>query len=761
MLPLQAASQEELEAADQLYLELVVNELPSGKVLQVQSLRGHLYMERGELVAVGVPLEASGDPWVELDSIAGLINEYRQDSQQLHLTLPSEWLPRQQFGTSRTIDSLPAQSSLGALFNYDLYYSDSDNGAHYANTWLEQRVFDGFGVFSNNGVYRHSFGDTAYHDGYIRYETSWRFNRQDELTSYGGGDLVTDALTWSRAVRIGGLQIARNFALRPDLITYPLPQFDGDATVPSTLDLFIDNSRVGSETLRPGPFTLNTVPYISGAGTATLVTTDALGRQVTTTVPFYVTDTLLRKGLFDYSLSAGKLRREYGMENFSYGSLAGSGSLRYGITDRFTLEGHAEIGDDLQLGGIGGTFGLGMLGTLTTSVSQSQGLGNGRQYSLGYSYYSRHFGITAQRIERTEDYADLSLVSTLEEGGALSQLTKRSDQLTLSVSPERLGSFGIGYFANEEHDGTRTRLINLSWSRSLKGSSSLYISFNRQIGESGYSAQAQLVIPFDLLSTVAVGVERNSNGEQRARVNYSHSPPSQGGIGWSLGYASGEEEYRQADVTWRTAKAQLQAGAYRDGSVTTHRGGVSGSLVAMQGQVFASNRIDDAFVVVSTGGYPQVPVHFEHQLLGQTDENGYLLVPWVPSYYPGQYEIDPLGLPSNVHSGETQRQIAVHEGSGALLQFDLKRSLAASISLVDVDGNVLPRGASVIHHPSGQKTYVGWDGQVYLEGLAADNLLEVHLGKGEACISRFALDPAALEMALIGPLPCLVESARP
>lgn len=167
-----------------------------------------------------------------------------------------------------------------------------------------------------------------------------------------------------------------------------------------------------------------------------------------------------------------------------------------------------------------------MLGTLTTSVSQSQGLGNGRQYSLGYSYYSRRFGITAQRIERTEDYADLSLVSTLEEGGALSQLTKRSDQLTLSVSPERLGSFGIGYFANEEHDGTRTRLINLSWSRSLKGSSSLYVSFNRQIGESGYSAQAQLVIPFDLLSTVAVGVERNSNGEQRARVNYSHSPPA-------------------------------------------------------------------------------------------------------------------------------------------------------------------------------------------------------------------------------------------
>lgn len=155
---------------------------------------------------------------------------------------------------------------------------------------------------------------------------------------------------------------------------------------------------------------------------------------------------------------------------------------------------------------------------------------------------------------------------------------------------------------------------------------------NREIGESGYSAQAQVVIPFDLLSTVSAGVERNSEGDQRTRVNYSRTPPSDGGLGWNLGYAGGESEYRQADLTWRTSKAQLQAGIYQDGEVTTHWGGASGSLVAMQGQMFAANRIDDAFVVVSTRGYADVPVRFEHQLLGSTDEAGYLLVPWVPSY---------------------------------------------------------------------------------------------------------------------------------
>ena len=41
--------------------------------------------------------------------------------------------------------------------------------------------------------------------------------------------------------------------------------------------------------------TLTNVPFINGAGEAVVVTTDALGRQVSTSVPFYVTSTLATK----------------------------------------------------------------------------------------------------------------------------------------------------------------------------------------------------------------------------------------------------------------------------------------------------------------------------------------------------------------------------------------------------------------------------------------------------------------------------------
>ncbi|MDR4133167.1 fimbrial biogenesis outer membrane usher protein, partial [Bacillus cereus ATCC 10876] len=110
------------------------------------------------------------------------------------------------------------------------------------------------------------------------------------------------------------------------------------------------------------PFTLTNLPYINGAGDAVLITTDALGRQVSTTLPFYVTSELLKRGLSDGAVTLGSLRRNYGIDNFDYGPAAGSGSYRYGVTDWLTLEGHAEGAEPLALGGAGTVVKLGHFG---------------------------------------------------------------------------------------------------------------------------------------------------------------------------------------------------------------------------------------------------------------------------------------------------------------------------------------------------------------------------------------------------------------
>lgn len=73
--------------------------------------------------------------------------------------------------------------------------------------------------------------------------------------TYEAGDLVSGALPWSNAVRLGGVQLSRDFAVRPDLVTYPLPQFAGEAAVPSSVDLFINGYKSSSADLQPGPYT--------------------------------------------------------------------------------------------------------------------------------------------------------------------------------------------------------------------------------------------------------------------------------------------------------------------------------------------------------------------------------------------------------------------------------------------------------------------------------------------------------------------------
>ncbi|QXI31437.1 fimbria/pilus outer membrane usher protein [Pseudomonas vanderleydeniana] len=738
----------------QLYLELLVNQMDTGKVIVVEQRAGRLFLSAGDLLAVGMKLPTPVAAEVALDQVPGLHSDYDSQGQRLLLSVPPDWLPAQFLGNRQAYPRSPALTSFGAMLNYDVYLNDTDDAGTYLAAWNELRVFDTWGTVSNTGQYRRSFGANAgngLNNGYRRYDTTWRFSDDERMLTYEAGDVVSGALPWSSSVRLGGVQFSRDFGVRPDLVTYPLPQFAGEAAVPSSVDLFINGFKSSSDRVQPGPYTLTNIPFINGAGEAVVVTTDALGRQVSTTVPFYVTSSLLQKGLSDFSVAAGTLRRDYALRDFGYGPGVTSGSLRYGVTDSFTLESHAEAASDLTLAGVGGNLRLGNFGVLNSAVSQSRFDGRqGQQLSLGYQYSNQRYSLSYQRLERRDEYADLSVIDS-----PFITLSKRSEQVTASVNLDSWGSLGAGYFDIRAADDTRTRLVNLSWSRALWGGSSFYLSANREIGDSNWAVQAQVVIPFDLSGSLSMSVERSTSGQTRERVNFSRAVPTQGGLGYNLGYAHGQgPDYRQADLTWRLQSVQLQAGVYGSSDAETRWADASGSLVWMDRQVFAANRINDAFVVVSTDGHAKVPVRYENQLVGETDSSGRLLVPWSSGYYSGKYEIDPLNLPADIRSPKVEQRVAVRRGSGYLLQFPLTRIVAASVELVDARHQPLPLGANVIHEQSGTAAVVGWDGLVYLENLAKQNTLNVTLADGGTCQVQFALAESDGQVPLIGPLVC-------
>lgn len=738
----------------ELRLELAINQQATGRVVLVEQ-RGESYRVAAESLAdVRLPQGSVGpDGWVALNQLPEVSVRYDATRQRLHLDLPQDWLPLQQIGRAGSNDWTQAVSSPGALINYDAYTSKPSGGEAAASLWHDARLFGMGGTWRTTGIYRQVLGGhdaEQRDDGYRRYDTSWWLDDQARMQTLQVGDLITRPLSWNRAVRMGGVQLSRDFALRPDLVTYPLPAFSGSAAVPSTLDVFVDESRVARENVAPGPFTLTNVPMMTGAGEATLVTEDALGRRVTTTLPFYVETELLRAGLSSYSLGLGALRERYGQADFDYGDVAASGAFRHGMTNYWTLEGSAEAAKDVGVAGVGSALAVGNLGTLSFSFQGSRAKQqSGEAYSLGYRYQGGFFNLGAQWEVRGDGFADLADLPELDR---LDERTRA--QVTASTSLGSVGQVSAGYFEIDSGDSSRTRLMNISFSRPLGRNLFLSSTASREIGE-GWAALLQLSMSLNNgMGVVSSGAERNADGKWSSQLQYSRSAPLDGGFGWHLGYRHhhGGDDYRQANATWRTQPVTLGAGVYGSGSDDVYFAEASGSLVAMDGQTFLANRISDSFVVVAAGE-SNVPVSYENQRVGETDGSGYLLVPFGTAYYPGRYGIDPLGLPPEVVTPVTEQRVAVESGSGYLLKFPLQRQSAVSLTLVMQNGQPVSVGSQVMT-TEGRRSVVGWDGQVYLADQSESTRLEVMLPDGEQCGAEIALPEGQPSVVRLGEVIC-------
>lgn len=748
-----------------LFLELVVNGLHTRQAVPVRQAGNDWWVRLSDLGDVGVRRDRvpCGDrsEWLALHQCPEIDRRYDSNALLLDLSVPPSWLQEQRLSGRASRDVPPASSSAGVLLNYDIYASRSNGGYNTAALWSEQRVFASAGTFTTTGVYRSvSLPDIAAErlrgtEGYRRYDSQWTSSDETRLLTWTVGDLVTGAQSWSTPVRLGGIQLARDFRLRPDLITYPLPQFSGQAAVPSTVDLIVNGYRAATERVQPGPFTITDIPFVNGAGEATILTTDALGRQVAATVPFYASSELLQKGLTDYSLSIGALRRDYGYRDFSYGRAALSGSMRYGVHDSLTLESHLDLtsarsGAGYALAGAGGVLKLRLAGVVNASASHSTFRDQpGWQYTFGYRYTFRGFNIGYQGMRSDAGFLTLD---ALDAPGLRS--TRRSDVINAGLSTPAMGSLSAGYFDMHSNDGTRVQLLNLSYSRPLRNRVSLHISANRDIERSRNTVLAQIIATFGAAGSLTIGSQHSKTAGEY--LEYIRSVPPEGGFGWNLGYArpGANDSTRDASLAWSNAHNRMEAGVYGTADQRVSWASTRGALVAMGGEAFAARQISDAFVVVTTDGVADVPVRHENQLVGRTDKNGYLLVPWVSSNYAAKYAIDPLELPADLRIPVVEQRMSVRRHGGALLHFAVQPVVAVTVALTDRSGLPIPLGSLATATGSGQQAVVGFDGLVYFEDLASETELAVTLPDGGECHAHLTLTDSASQPLQVGPLPC-------
>ncbi|MBY8821791.1 fimbria/pilus outer membrane usher protein [Sphingomonas colocasiae] len=735
------AADDRMPAAQTLQLELVVNGVPSGVIVPVTLGQGRCEMAASDLVAAGVMLPAGLSGTIEIAALDGVAVDYDQSNQRLRLDVPSTWLPHQSVGGGGTARVRP-QSSFGVVLNYDLNFVDTADRAPRAVAWGEARMFGDFGQVSLTG---------AVQGGHvIRYDLNWSHSDDERMITYEAGDFVTRSLPGNRPVRMAGIQISRDFSVRPDVITYPLPEFAGDARLPSAVDLLIDGYRAAGGQVAPGAFAIGAMPGLNGAGQATLAVTDMLGRRVTTTIPFYVSNDLLRPGLLDFSGSAGVLRRNYGRRNFDYGLAAATAALRYGVSRLITVEGSAEAGSGFASASLGALVQLGNAGVVNAGYAVSDDHGEtGDRLTLGYQYRARRFGFAASHVRESDGFSDLSSIGDRHAA-------RTTTIVATSLSSDALGNFGASYVETSDRRGQDLGLASGSWSMSLARGVTLFTSGTYEVRRRQWSGALNLILPLGgSRGTAATSVAREARGATTLRADYGRAIPASGGLGGNamLARASDTGLYGSGELAWRSAAMEVRGGAYGRRGNITRWAGVSGSVVAIGNDVLLANRIADSFVLVNTGGRAGVPVRYENQLVGRSGGDGHVLVPWVPAYYAGRYSIDPFDLPTNVAVPVVEKSVAVARGSGLVLNFDLREMRSGRVTLIDAQGVPLPVGA-IASINAGPALAIGWDGFLFVETLEDINAAIVTLPDGGRCTAEFAAPPPGAEDAMIGPVAC-------
>ena len=145
-----------------------------------------------------------------------------------------------------------------------------------------------------------------------RLDTTLSRDLPDSRSTVRLGDSIASGGALAPPVRFAGLQYATNFGTDPTFVTFPLPTIGGLARQDSVVDVFIDNVQREARSVPTGPFTLDSLPVVTGAGEVQLRVTDLLGREQLVTQSYYVSSRLLKQGLHDFGYQLGAERRDYG-----------------------------------------------------------------------------------------------------------------------------------------------------------------------------------------------------------------------------------------------------------------------------------------------------------------------------------------------------------------------------------------------------------------------------------------------------------------
>jgi outer membrane usher protein len=685
-----------------------------------------------------------GKRYFPLTSVRGVSYTINKATQSITITARPEAFagnvfnaPRPQY-SGATLPTAP-----GGFLNYDLSLS------HYSGLTQRSGLFEA-GYFDRRGVLIGNFlaNDLGNQTQLTRLDTSWEHDDPARMTSLRLGDEINQAGTWGIPVRFGGIQYGTNFATNPGFIAFPLATASGQAALPSTVDVFVNNALVAQQKVPPGPFSITNIPTVTGAGNVQLVVTDLLGRQQVITQPFYASPVLLKKGLEDYSYELGFERDNFGISSNDYGHALASATYRKGFSNDFTGEVHGELMRDQQTLGATANYRWGDIGVLSGSFAASRSdTGDGSLTAVGFQRLTDRWNFSARTQWTTTQFRQIGLTED--------QLPPRElSSLNVGYSFGRVGSVSAAYVRQRFRDQPSLQVGSLNYSVALGKYGFLGVSAIKTYGDGGnLSFFTTLTIPLGAQTSAGIQVHNvRQSGDNTGDTTYTlqHSLPPGEGFGYHL--LARDHDELQAGASYQNNIGTYTAEVDQLTGQTAERIGISGGIGMIGGHPFLARRLTDSFGLVEVPGYANVRVLQDNQVVGRTDADGYAVLPDLRAYDRNPISIDQKDLPLDAKVDSLTLTAVPYYRSGVLLKFPVTHARGALLHIRLDDGAELPVGATV-QTASGEAFPVAYHGEAYVTGLASHNHL-IATWHGQRCEIDVAYPPTKDPLPDLGTFLC-------
>jgi len=708
---------------------------------------------------------------VSVTSLAPLVT-YQLDQDQIRLVISAD--PSLMAATSLMITNprppgWKVQSNSAIFLNYSANWSSDDTTAGYGELGMHL-----FGALFETAA---SVNDTGVITPGL---TSITVDQVGGRRRWVLGDTIGRSTTLGSTPVVGGFSLSTQQDLDPYYSIYPMPQVRGAVRTPSIADVYVDGRLVSTVRLPPGRFTLSDLPIEAGLGNARVIIRDALGREQSINLGFYLSTQLLKRGEQDYSYVVG-LERTTTDTSVDYGRAMGTAIHNIGLSDWLTVGFQGEGAKDLVVGGVGFHAKLWRLGTFGAEGLASQHIDEqGYAATSVYRFMSNWFStevrgtwigpgfqnLYLEPADREQINADgsatvsLGWFGSLTIGGTLGGPQALMARLS-QVNPDFIGRIPTPV-KTKFQDALATRhdkLLRIGYTLSI--TSRVQLSANATRSERAgfpttWEGFASLTVPLGWRAIASAVTSVDTAGEALTSVHLQRSLPLGPGFGFRVD-ADAQDPYR-TQGTFEVQSRRGIIGVRTDGSkddkaLTTFN--LAGSIVGIGGEVLLSRPIDDGFALVRVPNARGVRVLANNQLSGRTGRRGSLFVPDLRSYLSSPIGIIQDDVPVEVRLGDISQDVAVPYRGGAVVTFEAKliRAVTGRLIVAGTEaayGTLTIEAGGVIFNSPLNAT-----GEFYFEDLPSGDHAGTATWGDHSCRAQVRMPKGVEPMVDIGAVTCV------